>query len=257
MRRQATDLGTIGRMANPLLVVRALRPVFDPVIRPVLRPVTRTAAGWVAVPTFRFVVRRVLRLGELDAETEKDLIEWFRASVVLLLATRNVEAMVFSDVPVVTGEGLDWLIMGGRLLLAVAVIETMPDQQLFAIIHPGPPPLKYDRALGLWGSVRKQWRPVLRGLACQHLNRSSPVLAIMAAVFGGVVGWVCYALAITQYLIIGLVTSVDRAADVLSQFDSVVARKRREIIEEFSILPEDTRAPLDPPAAPVGGVHLR
>ena len=50
-----------------------------------------------------------------------------------------------------------------------------------------------------------------------------------------VVGWVCYLLAITQYLIIGLVTSRDRAMDVLSEFDRAVAQRRREIIEEFEL----------------------
>lgn len=244
-------------MANPFYIARALRPVFDPVIRPILRPVTRAFAGLVAVPVFRFIVKHILRIDELDEETEKDLSEWFRGSLVLLFATANVESAIFSEVQLHDGHALDWLIMGGRLLLAVAVIENMPDQALFSIIHPGPPPLRYHRSIGFWGSVRVQWRPVVRGLVCQHLNRSSPVLAIMSAILGGTVGWVCYTLAITQYLIIGLVTSVDRAADVLSQFDKVMARKRREIIEEFHITADDTAAPLDPPAAPVGAVHVR
>ena len=49
------------------------------------------------------------------------------------------------------------------------------------------------------------------------------------------VGWVCYLLAIAQYLIIGLVTSRDRAMDVLSEFDRAVAERRRELIDEFEI----------------------
>jgi hypothetical protein len=56
------------------------------------------------------------------------------------------------------------------------------------------------------------------------------------------VGWVCYLMAITQYLIIGLVTSRDRALDVLSEFDRAVARRRNELIEEFKLegnLPKD------------------
>ena len=53
------------------------------------------------------------------------------------------------------------------------------------------------------------------------------------------VGWVCYLLAITQYLIIGLVTSRDRAMDVLSEFDRAVAERRQELIEEFQIDGDD------------------
>jgi hypothetical protein len=49
-------------------------------------------------------------------------------------------------------------------------------------------------------------------------------------------------MAITQYLIIGLVTSRDRALDVLSEFDRAVAKRRNELIEEFKLegnLPAD------------------
>ena len=49
------------------------------------------------------------------------------------------------------------------------------------------------------------------------------------------VGWICYLMAIVQYLIIGLVTSRDRAVDVLNEFDRAVARRRQELIEEFSL----------------------
>ena len=49
------------------------------------------------------------------------------------------------------------------------------------------------------------------------------------------VGWVCYLMAITQYLIIGLVTSRDRAMDVLSEFDRAVAARREELIQEFQL----------------------
>ena len=57
------------------------------------------------------------------------------------------------------------------------------------------------------------------------------------------VGWCCYLLAITQYLIIGLVTSRDRALDVLSEFDRAVALRRRELIEEFQIESSEDAAP--------------
>ena len=61
----------------------------------------------------------------------------------------------------------------------------------------------------------------------------------MSAIFGGVnpihytVGWVCYFMAISQYLIIGLVTSRDKALNVLAEFNRQVTIRRRELIEEF------------------------
>lgn len=226
-------------------------PLFRQVLGPVFRPLTRTVAAVVAVPAFRWFLRVVLRVQELDAETEKDLVEWFRGSVVLLLVTRNFENLVAQainpaagEIEMLSGNSLNWVVLGGRLLLAIGVIETMPDQQLFAIIHPGPPKPTYDRTQTLWQNVRRQAAPIARGLACQHLNRSSPVLAIMSVILKGTAGWVCFVLAIVQYLIIGLVTSRDRAIDVLTTFDDRVREKRDQIIEEFHIRPENTSAPI-------------
>jgi ferredoxin len=190
----------------------------------------------------------------------------------------------------------DWLTMGLRLMLAISVIEAMPDQELFAVLHPGPPKMEKGSnvLVQLW---TKKWK-FLKGFACRHLNRSSPVLAMMCAIIGSqlpsmqqyendmyrqksiaawaycqqcssscpvqsaitidaiqimlpelkkeadllvrqrerwLVGWVCYLMAITQYLIIGLVTSRDRALDVLSEFDRAVAKRRNELIEEFKL----------------------
>jgi hypothetical protein len=101
------------------------------------------------------------------------------------------------------------------------------------------------------------------------LNRSSPVLAIMAVIFGGdphvpeeathrLVGWICYGAAISQYLIIGLVTSRDKVLDALSEFDRQVALRRQELVEEFDLNaapPRPAVVPVDPapssaPAAP-------
>ncbi|MEJ7595414.1 MAG: hypothetical protein WKF77_28175, partial [Planctomycetaceae bacterium] len=72
------------------------------------------------------------------------------------------------------------------------------------------------------------------------------------------VGWICYLLAITQYLIIGLVTRRDKALDMLSEFDRAVADRRKELVEEFveeGNLPVDFDAtapvPAQPPSAPV------
>lgn len=246
------------------------------ILLPVLKPVSRTLAGLIAIPASQLFRRRVVRIQELDEELEKDIDEWIRGSLLLLLATANVEAWL-------NGQFYEkwnvnwfdqWWITAGRLLLAMGVIEAMPDQQLFAIIHPGPPVPRYLPERGVWGSIRVQLKPIVKGVVCQFLNRSSPVLVIMAAIFGGyvapltqaemaaltepelaeralhtkaqMIGWVCYLLAITQYLIIGLVTSRDRALDVLSEFDRKMAERRQDLIEEFDINESKTSAPLRP-----------
>lgn len=217
---------------------------------PILKPASRLVVGLIAIPVFRLLRRRVARLHELDDEFEKDIDEWFRGSLLLVLSTANFERWV--DLWLLEHYRWDtnlWWLTMGRILLAIGVIEAMPDQELFSVIHPGPPAPKYDREAGLWESIRQQWRPIAKGLVCLYLNRSSPVYAIMAAIFPGTPGWVCYWLAIIQYLIIGLVTSRDRALDVLSEFDRQVARRRQELIDEFHIDETKTSAPLKPAAA--------
>lgn len=275
-----------------------------PLFKSVLRPITRVLVGLIAIPIFRFIMRKVFRLQDLDDELEKDLEQWFRGALLLLAATANMEHLLFGWVDRIDWmDRMDWVTMGLRLMLAISVIEAMPDQELFAVIHPGPPKIKPGRSVfkTFW---RLKWR-FIKGFVCQHLNRSSPVLAMMAAIVGAqlltlsdvdrskidkmntfnaayyqqigscnpaqvfvsaetcdllerdaklnltevasiddqlrrhqerwIVGWCCYLLAITQYLIIGLVTSRDRALDVLSEFDRAVAERRRELIEEFQI----------------------
>lgn len=212
-------------------------PLIRPLLQPIVRPVTRLVVGFIAIPLFRLFMRNVIRLQKLDAELEKDFEQWFRGSLVLLVATRNMEEYLFPWVSSefgATGEKY-WIVMGLRLLLAIGVIESMPDQELFAIVHPGPPKLKLSREYGILRELREQWWPILRGLACKHLNRSSPVFAILAAIADGYIGWICYFLAVTQYLIIGLVTSRDKALDVLAEFDRQVALRRQELIEEFNM----------------------
>ena len=214
---------------------------------PFLKPVSRLVAGLIAIPIFRMLRRRVAREQQLDEELEKDIDEWFRGALLLVLSTRNFESS-FDDWLKLHYE-FDpnlWWFTAGRILLAIGVIEAMPDQELFSIIHPGPPKPTFDREAGLWGSIRRQFRPMARGLVCLYLTRFSPVYAIMAAIVDGTAGWVFYWLAILQYLIIGLVTSRDRAIDVLSEFDRKVAERRRELIEEFDINERNTSAPLQP-----------
>ncbi|REJ92852.1 MAG: DNA topoisomerase I [Planctomycetota bacterium] len=220
------------------------RAILDPILSPIVRPLTRYTVRTVAVPGYRFLRRRVPYLvpQDHDRELEKDIEEWFRGSLLLLTATKNFELWIGSLLAIRFDYAIseqNWILFAGRLLLAIAVIEAMPDQELFSLIHPGPPKFEYDREQGLWPSLKKYVRPLVRGLLCQHLNRSSPVFAIIAVILGGTVGWVCYGMAVLQYLIIGLVTSRDRAKDVLARFDEEVAERRKELIDEFQL--EETK----------------
>lgn len=221
----------MGGLLKFLFQIKLLRPIIEPVIRPLLR----LLMGFIAIPIFRFICRRIFRLQELDQELERDLEQWFKASLVLLAATKNMELYLFGELVGKQDDLSNPWITGLRIMMAIGVTELMPDQGLFSLIHPGPPPLRYDRKLGLKGCVREQCYPFFKGLVCQHLNRSSPVFAILSTIFLGPTGWICYFLAITQYLIIGLVTSRDRIHDVLSRFDEQMAMKRRQIEEEFHL----------------------
>ncbi len=212
-------------------MLELLRLLIPPqLLAPILKPVTRLIIGLMAVPLFRWFLKRVVRVNGLDQELERDLELWFRGAILLLVASANMEQAFFGWVPLDLREEKGWMILAGRLMLAIGVIEGMPDQGLFAIIHPGPPPFKmppHGRIKACWSYLPD----LIRGLLCKHLNRSSPVFAIMAVFQDGWVGWVCYGLAIIQYLIIGLVTSRDRAVDVLNQFDEAIQIQRAQLAD--------------------------
>jgi hypothetical protein len=200
--------------------------------KPVLGPVIRLVSGLIAIPIFRFLLRRVLRVQTTDAELERDLEHWFRGAILLLAATANLEDFLFGWTQW-HQHSQPWLTMLLRLLLAVGVVETMPDEDLFALVHRGPPKLGLGRDF-----LAKYWShrgAVLKGLWVVHLKRSSPVLVIMCVVFGGQagtldfkVGWWCYSLAIAQYLIIALMTDRNRAAHLLSAISAQHPRTQSE-----------------------------
>ena len=216
--------GLVNELLQLLLPTRLLQPLFKPIVRLFL--------GFIAIPIFRLFVRRVVRVQDIDEELERDLELWFRGSLLLLLATQNMESTVFYWVRPETRDSV--FFMAGRLLLAIGVIEGMPDQSLFALIYPGPQPPQIDRKQILW-SVLRYIPKLLKGLVCQHLNRSSPVLGILAVITPGTVGWICYGMAISQYLLIGLVASKDKALGVLQKFDEAVFRQRLEIEQEMRL----------------------
>lgn len=204
------------------------------VLQPLLKPIVRLFLGLIAIPIFRLFVRRVVKVQELDEELEKDLEQWFRGALLLLLATKNMESLVFGWVSQEVLDVRNLLFMAGRLLLAIGVIEGMPDQSLFALIYPGPRPPKIERGRVFWSIVR-DIPQLLKGVACQHLNRSSPVFAILAVIEPGEVGWVCYGVAIAQYLWIGLVASKDKALNVLQKFDAAVEIQRHQLEAELQL----------------------
>jgi hypothetical protein len=224
--------------------------IFDRMLTPIVRPATRYTVKFLAVPAFRVLSRRIPGLDQLDDELEKDIERWFRGALLLLVATKNFELFIARLLEakwdwIVSEE--NWLLTALRLLLAIAVIETMPDQDFYDIIHSGPPKFRREPGHTLWQDIRAQVWPIVRSVLARHLSRSSAVFAIMAVIFGNAVGWICYFLAIIQFLIIGLVTTRDRALDVLSMFDERVAEKRQELIDEFHIDATRTKAPLHTP----------
>ncbi|QDT41127.1 hypothetical protein Pan241w_11870 [Gimesia alba] len=226
-----------------IIVGGFLRILFNnPYFRNLLKPLTRFFVGLIAIPIFHLILNKIVRVQDIDEELEKDLEQWFRGSLLLLAATANMEAALFGWVPMSLQGTEGWVLMGFRIMLAIGVIEAMPDQELFSIIHPGPPVLKLSREYGIFRELKEKWRAILKGIVCQHVNRSSPVFAILSAIAVDTVGWVCYGIAITQYLIIGLVTSRDRALDVLSEFDRQVTLRRRELIEEFDLNDSEVKA---------------
>jgi hypothetical protein len=217
-------------------------PVFSGIFRnlvfkPFLRPIFRVLTGVLAIPAFRFVMRRCFRGRTLSKEMERDLERWFRGAVILLAATANLEDFLFGWLPWHKSEE-PWLTMMLRLLLAVGVIENMPDQELFGILHRGPPKVKLTTRDG-WKELWQRRREVLRGIGVMHLKRSSPVFVIMTVIFGNhpgtrefAVGWIFYGLAVTQYLIIGLVTEGDRLTGLLTEFDRSTEAIRQEIVKK-------------------------
>jgi hypothetical protein len=214
-----------------------------------LRPLIRLLVGLIAIPLFRVFLRRVVHMQRLDTELTKDLEQWIRGSLLLLMATANVEYALFGKYLDDWKQEYIWFSLGLRLLLAVGVIESMPDQALFAIIHPGPVGLLLPKGRRI-AAVREQIWPFFKGLFFRHLDRSSSVFAIMAVIFGGpgqkAVGWICYALAITQFLIIGLVSSRDKAIDVLSEFDRQIRLRREKLADRFLDFGDDDEPPSPP-----------
>lgn len=217
-------------------------------LRLLARPTLRLCVGLAAVPAFRFIRRRCFQLHEVNAHLEKDIELWFRGSVVLLAATANMEHFLFGWVPLDLQGEYAWLVVGLRLLLAISVVELMPDQDVFALLHPGPP--RFDQLIAMgWREIGRKHRELLHGLWCLHLRRSSPVLAIMAAIFGGppgsdhhFIGWVCYGVAITQFLLIGIMTNRDRALESLPQITRRLEEARQEALEELELEPGDLSA---------------
>ncbi len=258
-------------------------------LKPIVRPITRLLVGFIAVPAFRAFTRRVIRRELLDDELQKDLEQWFRGALILLVATQNMESAIFPwaqpviqtrreehieqplDSPLASRDEKQhghpvvadsersgmlevreaeygWVLLGLRVMLAISVIQMMPDQELFAVIHGVAPKLNITRGSPLWPQLRSQALPFLKGHVCVHLNKSSPVLAILAAIAPGWPGWICYGAAISQYLIIGLVTTRDKAIVALGTLDKEVERRRQELIEEFHLDGEAAVATTKPTA---------
>lgn len=205
-----------------------------PFAEEILRPVTRSLFGWLIAPVSR-VIRVVPGLRRLDGETIQDIHQWMRGSVLLFFATKNVESLLFGDALQHISEEHRVLTLIPRFLLALSVIETMPDQDVFGLIH-NRMGLGIDRKSEWLPQFKMCFKPMLKKLLCQHLNRSSCVFAIIATIAPGWIGWTAFGLAVSQYLIIGLITTRDEARSALDRFDEMVARRRTEFMSEFEIV---------------------
>ncbi len=203
-----------------------------PGVRQITKPVTRFLLKLIAIPIFKFLLKYLLRIEVISTELEKDLSQWFRASVLLLFATNNMELILFQS-KLDDRRFDDVVVFALRLFLAIGCIEGMPDQELFRFIHPGPPKLKSKGFLPVCRELRQNWRAWLWGVFSIHLSRASPVFAIVTVFKLGTAGWVCYGLAVVQYLVIGLATSRDKAIDVVASFDAEVAARRAELLTEL------------------------
>ncbi len=219
-----------------------------PLVGVVTKPIMRLVIKLVAIPIFRVVLKYLMRVEVINEELEKDLSQWFRASVLLMIATHNMEEILFQ-----TGAKnyqfvtlLDAILFGLRLMLAIGCIEGMPDQELFRLIHSGPPKPKGKGARAVAREMRQNWKAWLWGVSCIYLSRTSPVFAIVCVFNKGPAGWICYSIAISQYLLIGLVTSRDRALDVLASFDAEVAARREELLSDINGSPRHSTLS-DPP----------
>ena len=198
----------------------------------IFRPGVRLIVSLLAIPLFRLCARRMLKEERLGQELMKDLEQWFRGALMLLLATANVEILLNLylaertnfQIPDLNSDW-GWFVMAMRILLAIGVIESMPDQDLFSIIHVRDVQLKFPPGERV-AALRQQTWPFLRSLFCRHIDRSSAVFTILAVIQPGKVGWACYLIAITQYLIIGLVSSRDKAIETMAQFDDELVRRR-------------------------------
>src|SRR5580658_9465500 len=99
--------------------------VFEYLLRPVARQLTRLIIRLAATPALRFLFHHVPALERLDQELEKDLAEWFRGSLLLLLVTANMEVLLWHNL-VPFRDMLDkhgWLGVGLRIMLAIGVIQ--------------------------------------------------------------------------------------------------------------------------------------
>lgn len=225
-------------------------------VRLIARPLLRVCVGLASIPIFRFLRQRCLRLHEINAHLERDIELWFRGSLVLLVATANMEHKLFGWVPVDLQGNYAWLALGLRLLLAMSVVELMPDQDVFALLHPGPP--RFDQLFTM--GLRRLWcerHELLHAFWCLHLRRSSPVFAIMTAIYGGpagsdehLIGWVCYGAAVTQFLLIGLITNRDRVLDQLPYIRQRLEKAQQDVLEELELTPAEMATLTRPPQEP-------
>ena len=92
----------------------------------ITRPMARLIIRMGAVPGAAILFHHVRALERLDDELEKDLAEWIRGSLLLLLITANMEVLLWHKL-IPYPDLLDkhkWFGVGLRIMLAIAVMQT-------------------------------------------------------------------------------------------------------------------------------------
>ena len=82
-----------------------------------------------------------------------------------------MKALLFLRVPLAFHEGGNavWIVVGLLILLAIGVIEAMPDQDLFSVVHSGLPKTEYSKERGLKRYLREfhtKFRPICKDIVC-------------------------------------------------------------------------------------------
>ena len=141
------------------------------------RPLTRLIMRLAALPALRFCSTTSRRSNVWTTSWRRIWRNGFAASLLLLLVTANMEVLLWH--PLIPFPDLmdehKWFGVGLRIMLAIAVVQLMPDQELFTVIHPGPRIPRFPPGTSLGGKIRllgSRCASVFSGSTSADLRRS-------------------------------------------------------------------------------------